>query len=422
VDLILARNFAIALFIGALVGIEREKSKASTDPFATGGIRTFILFAEAGAVAAWLSVQLATTWIFVASVLAIAGLVVAGYIAHARARPDDMGITTEAAAIAVCLLGGATLFGYPEVAVGLAIVTSSVLAFKQPIHGLVDKIGTDDLYAGLKLLIATFIALPLLPNRALDPWDALNPYRLWLLVILISGLSLTGYIAVRWLGQGRGTAVTAVAGGLVSSTAVTLSFSRRSEEGGRGASAELLAGGILLAWVVMFARVVIEVAVVNPRLLPPLVAPLAAMGVAAVVSAGWLLRRSAKPARSEETAVPLKNPFSLRSAIQFALFFAAVLLVVALVQTYLPGRGLYAVAALAGLTDVDAIALSMASCTSQGTCTTETGVASIVIATISNTLTKCGMVVALAAASMRGPILASTGAIVAAGLAALLLS
>jgi len=422
VDLTLARNFAIALFIGALVGIEREKRKTSDDPIAIGGIRTFIVFAEAGAVAAWLSVQLSSVWIFVAGVVAIAGVVMAGYLAHARVHPDSLGLTTEAAAIAVYLLGGATLFGYPEVAVGLAIATSSVLAFKQPIHGLVEKIGTDDLYAGLKLLIATFIALPLLPDRPLDPWGALNPYRLWLLVILISSLSLAGYIAVRWLGHGRGTAVTAVAGGLVSSTAVTLSFARRSRDEARGLGGALLAGGILLAWVVMFGRVVVEVAIVNRGLLPALLVPIASMGAVAALGAGWLLRRGAGTTRPAGAEVPLQNPFSLRSAIRFALVFAAVLLVVALMQTYLPGRGLYAVAALAGLSDVDAITLSMASCVGEGACTTQVGVTSIVIASLANTLVKSGMVVALGAPALRGPILGVTAAIVASGVAALWLA
>ncbi len=418
-DLSVARNFAIALFIGALVGIEREKRKASADPIGIGGIRTFILFAETGAVSAWLSVQLGSPWIFVAGVGAIAGVVVAGYLAHARVVPDSLGITTEAAAIAVCLLGGATMFGYPEVAVGLAIATSSVLAFKQPIHGVVEKIGTDDLYAGLKLLIATFIALPLLPDRPLDPWGALNPHRLWLLVILISSLSLVGYIAVRWLGQGRGTALTAVAGGLVSSTAVTLSFARQSAEGSRAPGGALLVGGILLAWVVMFGRVVIEVAVVNRALLPPLLIPITSMGVAAAIGAVWLLRRGGSAKQPAGGDVPLRNPFSLTAAIRFALLFAAVLLVVALVQHYLPGRGLYAVAALAGLSDVDAITLSRASCAGDGTCTPQVAVASIVIAALTNTLVKAGMVVALGAAAMRAPILAASAAIVASGLAAL---
>jgi uncharacterized membrane protein (DUF4010 family) len=422
VDLLVARNFAIALFIGALVGIDREKRKATDDHVAIGGIRTFILFAEAGAVSAWLAVQTGSLWIFAVGVLAITAVVIAGYLAHARVHPDSLGLTTEAAAIAVCLLGGAVMFGYPEVAVALAIATSSVLAFKQPIHGLVEKIGTDDLYAGLKLLLATFIALPLLPNRTIDPWDALNPYTLWLLVILISSLSLAGYIAVRWLGQGRGTAVTAVAGGLVSSTAVTLSFARRSREGVRGAGAALLAGGVLLAWVVMFVRVLVEVAVVNRALLPALLVPFASMGVVAALAAGWLLQSGAGAARPAGEEVPLQNPFSLKSAMRFALVFAAVLLVVALVQTYLPGRGLYAVAALAGLSDVDAITLSMAGCALEGACTTQVSVTAIVIAALSNTLVKAGMVIALGAAALRGPILAATAAISVAGLAALWLT
>jgi uncharacterized membrane protein (DUF4010 family) len=420
VDFTIARNFAIALFIGALVGIDREKRKTGEDPVSIGGIRTFILLAEAGAVSAWLSAQLSNPWIFGVGFVAVASLVLAGYLAGTRHNPGALGITTEAAAIAVFLLGGAALFGYPEGAVALAIVTSSVLAFKQPIHGLVDKIGTDDLYAGLKLLIATFIALPLLPNQPVDPWGALNPYKLWLLVILISSLSLVGYIAVRWFGQGRGTAITAVAGGLVSSTAVTLSFAKESGEKARAAAGPLLVGGILLAWMVMFARVVVEVAVVNRALLPTLLIPILSMGVAAAIGAGWLMLRSGgQGQKAGGSEVPLKNPFSLTAAIRFALLFAVVLLLVALVQHYLPGRGLYAVAALAGLTDVDAITLSMASCAGDGTCTPDTAVGSIVIAALTNTLVKASMVFSLGAASMRAPILAASAAIVAAGLLAL---
>ena len=312
-DLTLARDFAIALFIGTLVGIEREKRKTSADPsVAIGGIRTFMIIAEAGAISAWLSTQVGSAWIFVAGLIVIGAIITAGYLASARKNPDSLGLTTETAALAVYLLGGATLFGFPELAVGLAIATSALLAFKQPIHGLVEKIGSEDIYAGLKLLIATFIALPLLPDRPLDPWGALNPYQLWLLVVLISSLSLAGYVAVRWLGHGRGTAVTAVAGGLVSSTAVTLSFARRSRErlGARGG--ELLAGGIVLAWVVMFGRVVVEVAIVNLALLPALLLPIASMGVVAGVAALWLLRGVTRAEGSASGEVPLENPLPAR--------------------------------------------------------------------------------------------------------------
>jgi uncharacterized membrane protein (DUF4010 family) len=391
-NLTTARDFAIALFIGALIGIERERRKASSDPVGVGGIRTFILLAQAGAISAWLSSHLETPSIFVATVLGISALVLAGYFAQVRSHPDSVGLTTETAAIGVTLLGGA-----------------------------VRKLGDDDLYAGLKLLIATFIALPLIPNETIDPWNALNPYKLWLLVILISCLSLVGYVAARWLGSERGTAVTAIAGGLVSSTAVTLAFARRSKEAGGAAGATLVAGGILLAWLVMFIRVAVVVAVVNRELLRPLLVPMAAMGIVSGLAALWLLRGGGRKRGAATGGVPLKNPFSLTSAIRFALVFAAVLLLVALVQHYFPGRGVYAIAALAGLTDVDAITLSMTSCVGSGECSPDLGAGAIVLATLSNTLVKLGLAVWLGAAALRIPMLVATAAIVAVGLAAVAL-
>src|SRR5207344_1725859 len=179
--------------------------------------------------------------------------------------------------------------------------------------------------------------------------------KLWLLVILISSLSLVGYVATRWLGAGRGTAVTGITGGLVSSTAVTLSFARRGRE--EPATAAALACGILLAWAIMFARVLVMALLVNPTLLFPLLVPCAAMGLVAVALAWLNYRSNAEPTRrqAEEDAVPLRNPFSLTAAIKFAILFAAVLLLVKVVQLYFPGEGVYLVAALAGLTDVDAI-------------------------------------------------------------------
>jgi uncharacterized membrane protein (DUF4010 family) len=170
----------------------------------------------------------------------------------------------------------------------------------------------------------------------------------------------------------------------------------------------------------MFVRVLVVSVLVCRPLLLPLATPMLAMGAACALAALFLLRRGGAPPAKTSDEVPLQNPFSLRSAIRFALLFAAVLLVVALVKTYLPGRGLYAVAALAGLTDVDAITLSMASCVSEGECTTQTGVIAIVIAALSNTFVKAGIVASLGAASMRVPILGATAAIALLGLGALL--
>jgi uncharacterized membrane protein (DUF4010 family) len=416
-------DFAVALLIGALVGIEREKRKAEEGDVGTGGLRTFILFALVDAIAGWLSRTLAMPWILVGGLAAVALAVVAGYAVETRMRPGSLGLTTELAAIAVYLLGAMTTLGYRELAVGLAIVTAAVLAYKQPLHGLVSKIGWSDVFAGLRLMIATFIVLPLLPDRAVDPWGALNPYTLWLLVLLISGLSLVGYVATRLLGAHKGTALTGLTGGLVSSTAVTLSFSRQSRDGASVVTAAALAGGILLAWCVMFGRVIVEVLVVNRQLVAPLLAPMLAMGVVAAGLGGWYLRRglaaAARHAAPSAEEVPLNNPFSLTAAAKVAVFFAAVLLVVKIVETEFPGGGVYVVAALAGLTDVDAITLSMAEYAKGGEATI--AVNAIVIAVLTNTLVKCGLVLALAGPSLRRPVALATVAILAAGLGALAL-
>jgi uncharacterized membrane protein (DUF4010 family) len=420
VDTTVVRDFSIALLIGALVGVERESRKVRESPVAFGGLRTFILMAEAGAVSAWLSLKLGTPWIFAVSLAAVAAAVLTGQVLESRMKPDQPGMTTEVAALVVVLLGGMVMYGYVEIAVALAIVTSSVLAFKQPLHALVAKLGTDDIHAGLKLLIASFIVLPLLPRRPIDPWQALNPYKLWLLVVLISSLSLVGYVAVRWLGTARGAVVTGATGGLVSSTAVSLSFARESRLATNATAGHALAAGILLSWVVMFVRVVIEVGVVNPGLVARVLIPFSMMAVVAGLFAAVLFRRGVVTGvkEPERAAVPLKNPFSLMEAVKFGLVFAAVMLVVKLTQQYLPGGGLYVVAGLAGLTDVDAITLSMADFARQGG-DAATAVGAIAVASVSNTLVKCGLVATLGSRALRMRLVPAGLAILAAGLGSL---
>ena len=258
-------SLVAAVLIGALVGIEREKSKAQAGNVGIGGVRTFVLFALTGALASWLAQSLGSAFVLVATVLAVAALVIAGYVMQARSKPDAIGLTTETAALAVCLLGAVCTAGHPELALAGGIAVSAFLAYKQSLHGLVAKLGADDISAGVKLLAATFIVLPLLPTRAIDPWGALVPRSLWLLVILIAGLSLVGYVATRALGAERGTAITGLTGGLVSSTAVTLTFAKRSREE-KGATDDALAAGTFLAWGVSFARVLVLSALIHPPL------------------------------------------------------------------------------------------------------------------------------------------------------------
>jgi uncharacterized membrane protein (DUF4010 family) len=420
-DLTTVRDFGTALLIGALVGIEREKRKAAEAELGIGGLRTFILLALLGAIAGWFAEALHMPALFVAVVLVVSAAVLAGYVLAARADPDALGLTTESAAITVCLLGAMTTLGYRELAVALGIVTAAVLAYKQPLHGLVEKINWDDIFAGLRLLIATFIVLPLLPNRTVDPWGALNPYSLWLLVLLISSLSLIGYAGSRWLGADRGIVLTGLTGGLVSSTAVTLSFARQSREDDRTATNYTLACGLLLAWCVMFGRVIVEVVVVNRALVGHMLVPFVMMGAAAAIAAWVLFRRrgAEDDGGTSKAEVPLRNPFSLMEASKFGAFFAVVLLVVKVVQTHFPGEGLYMVAVLAGLTDVDAITLSMAEYARSGD--THVAVNSIVLATLANTTVKCGIVAGLGGAVLRRPVMIATGAILAAGIATIVL-
>jgi uncharacterized membrane protein (DUF4010 family) len=333
-------------------------------------------------------------------------------------------LTTEIAALITCLLGGMTMMGYQSLAIGLGVVTAAVLAYKDPLHGLVSTLGWDDVFAGLRLLIATFVVLPLLPNRAVDPWGALNPHALWLLVLLISGLSLVGYVATRWLGTDRGAAVTGLTGGLASSTAVTLAFARRSRAEQGPAVAAALTCGILLSWCVMCVRVVIEVAVVNRALAAKVAVPFAVMGVTAGILSWVFYRRSKTGLASSESEltqrVTLTNPFSLTEAAKFAAFFALVMLVVELVRDRFSGQGMYALAALAGSTEVDAITMSMAKFGKTG----DPGIAvtAIVVGALANTLVKCGISVFLGGPGLKRPMLVATAVFVAAGVAAVLLT
>ncbi len=388
------RGFVVAIFIGALLGIEREKRIAEKG-YGIGGIRTFVLVAESGAVAMCLAQTTGWSWLFAAGLLAVAVLVGGAMTAQARAHPDHAGLTTSAALISAFLLGGLAMQEPPLLAVALAILNSAVMAYRTPLHEMVGRLDRSDLYAGLKLLIATFVVLPLLPNRTVDPWQVLNPYRAWWLVVLISALSMVGYIATRWLGPARGVLTTGVFGGLVSSTAVTMSLARQSRAGDE-TIASAAAAGIAWAWAVMFGRIGAILLITAPPLFAALWPGLGlSLGVCALagVFAG---RRAVVRAAGE---VPLKNPFSLGAAMKFAAMFVGIAALVRLVRGALPGVGLLAAAALAGVTDVDAITLSLAESARRAA---DPWLAPAVLtAAAANTVVKYGMVAAGGARCVR---------------------
>jgi len=419
-DLATIQNFAIAILIGVLVGIEREKRRDTEST--VGGIRTFVLLALLGAVGGYLAARFDTPWAFLAVVALASITLVAGFLMDADDRKGQIGLVTELAAIVVTLLGGLATLGEAALAVPLGIVVAALLAFKQPLHGLIDRIGWADIFAGLRLLIASFIVLPLLPDRTVDPWDALNPRSLWLLVVLISALSMVGYVATRWLGQGKGAIITGLTGGMVSSTAATLAFARQSVETTGQSAARALAVGTLVAWTIMFARVLVVAFAMNRALLAPLSLTLVTMGIVSLACAGvltWLSHRDKAGGKSASAELAVSTPFSLTQAVKFGLLYAVILLVVKIVSGLDFPAGFYVVAAVAGSTDVDAITLSMAEYGRDAT-TLQVAAISITIASISNTIVKGGIAASTGSADFRRPLLISTAAIVAAGGVAIL--
>lgn len=411
-DLEIARHFLAAFLIGALVGTEREKRKHDDPARAFGGIRTHILLALAGGTSAWLARALIAPWIFVATLLAVAAIGVADHVRRGRDAVDlAPGIVSEVAALSVVLLGAMVVVGDSTLAVALAVVVSAVLAFRQPLHGLVERIGVDDILAGIKLLIASFIILPLVPDAPIDPWGVVNPYQLWLMVVAISALSLVGYVAIRWLGKARGIAITGIAGGLTSSTATTLNIARASRAGSSALSADAASAGVLLAWLMMFIRVMVIVFATNRGLFTVAWPPLAAMGVVTALFAG---RHYLKGVGDSVVIndLPVKNPFSLTSAMRFGALFAVLLVAVRVAGQTLPSTGLYVVSGLAGAMDVDAITLSLTS----GSAKLGQAVVALIVALLANTAFKCATVLVVGGGATRRQVAIASVAIAIAGI------
>ncbi len=350
-----------ALAVGLLIGLEREQAKP-TGGSAIGGIRTYPIFALIGALSTLLAP--ASGWL---PLIALGGVIVFVAISYASdvRTGIDHGLTTEVSVVATYLLGAlATSHGVIDVMTTrlllvamLGVVLTFILTSKEWLHGWVSKVSRDDFFATLKFLIAAVVILPLLPREAMGPLDAINPFTVGLMVVLISGLSFAGYVAMRLLGSGRGLLLSAAVGGLVSSTAVTISFANRTKR--EPAMAPAAAGAIAIASSIMVVRVGVLVAITNPSLFSPLLVPLIGALLGAVAG-GLLVSRKAPERTPDEKAVEVKNPFELGSAVRFGVVFAVILLVTKAAKAYLGNQGLYLAATIAGLTDVDALTLSTA--------------------------------------------------------------
>jgi uncharacterized membrane protein (DUF4010 family) len=406
--LTVALRFAAALGLGVMVGLERERTQPETR-FA--GVRTFGLISLAGALGAYLDVALARPWLGLLLFAAVAALVVVSAVLEGRR--GDVGITTEISALIAFLFGYLCVYGNVTLAASLAVASGGILALKQWLHGLARRIETADVEATLKFAIVTIIILPLVPNQTYGPppLDVINPYQIWWMVVLISGLNFASYILVKVVGAEHGIGVTGLLGGLVSSTAVSLGFAQRSRT--QPEQAPALAVGILLAWTVMFFRVVVLVGVVSTALARYLAIGMGALGALALALVLLLRRRQMEKERASVSAGA--NPFELGQAIRFGLLFGVVTFASKAAEVYLGEGGLYLAGALAGLTDVDAIALSMAQLAAGEPERAEVAARTVVIAVLSNTLVKGGMATVLGAPALRRVMAPVTALLLAAG-------
>jgi len=404
----LALRFAVAIALGMLLGLERERAKGQEGG---AGVRTFALIALAGAVAGYVEESLGLGWLALCTFVAIAALVIGQYLVSALR--GDLGFTTEVSALLAFLLGLLCARGHLQLAAWVAVAMALLLALKEWLHRLARRVDTADVEATLKFAIVTLIILPLVPdqNYGPEPLNVLNPYRVWLMVVLISGLNFASYLLIKFIGNEHGVGIAGLLGGLVSSTAVTLGFSQRSRQDGADASA--LALGILLAWTVMFFRVIIMSWLVNAALGMRLAL---AMGLLCVVSLGacwWLSHRRKTQERGKVEAGA--NPFELDEAIKFGLLFGAVVFIAKAAQIYLGEAGLYLAAAVAGLTDVDAITLAMADLVQSNQENLDAATRAILIAALANTLVKSGMAIGLGSLELRRLVQPIAGALFVAG-------
>jgi uncharacterized membrane protein (DUF4010 family) len=295
----------------------------------------------------------------------------------------------------------------------MAVVVTLLLSLKSPLHSLVAQLEREDIYATLKFAIITILILPLLPDQGYGPYQVLNPREIWLMVIFISGINFTGYVLSKVLEARRGILLTGLVGGLASSTAVTLGFSQRSREEPRLARAFIL--GITAASMLMFGRMWFEALAINAELARALILPLALPLIVGIVWAAYLYFAE-RP--TEKGEVHFNNPFQLKSAIQFGLFFAGVLLLAEWMQNTMGSAGVYLSSVASGLTDVDAITLSMARLSEAGEIATNVAARAVMLAAVSNTVVKGGMVLALGAAAMRRYTLVIFGSLIGAALLA----
>jgi uncharacterized membrane protein (DUF4010 family) len=399
--------FAISLALGLMMGLERERRGGTN-----AGLRTFALVGITGTATAMIGQQAASPWLLPVVAAGLVAMMISAD--HHRGDADETPDTTTTVALLLCFLFGALLWhSHHQLAIALALATTALLYFKAELHGATQRLTRQDIVSLLQFALITFVVLPVLPDQGYGPYGVLNPYTIWLMVVLTSGLSLAGYATLRLAPHAGAVPLLGLLGGMVSSTATTLVFARqaRADPAHAGNAAVI----ITIANLVVLVRITVLTAVVAPAAGLPVLAPVLAAGLvagAALPLRQWLALRG-----SREPAPELDNPVNLRHALMFGAIFAVVLVVSAAFHAQAGEMGVYAVAAISGLADMDAIAISTFKLLTGGQLTPGQAAIAVVIALGANMAFKASMVLVIAGRALAGKVALSFVATLA-GLAA----
>lgn len=382
-------NLLIALLLGAIVGTQRGwVMRNSVEGSRVAGIRTFSLVGLLGGLVGILA-NIYTPLLIGFAFIALVILTCIAFVIQQK-KSGDVSITGVVSIMVVFVLGNLAVSGEAVLAAAAAVITAVVLDNKRELHQALQKLQEYELDAALRLLLISIVMLPLLPNQSYGPWNALNPYEIWWMVVLIASISFVGYFAIKIGGAKRGILFTSVFAGLSSSTALTLQFSHLSRE--QASISPLLASGILLSCGTMFPRLLIVLSVINPQLVKLLWPIVMAMMVALYIPAWWIWRRS--EVEQIEQSNKQTNPLALQSALFFGLVLAVIMLLAHALSDWFGNAGVLILSALSGITDVDAISLTLGRQSTQ-TLSVTTAALGILIAASVNTIVKMGMVIAI---------------------------
>ncbi len=435
VNLYLLQPFIIALFLGALLGFERSFASRldhEVEDF-LGGIRTYSLVSLFGALATFLADRYFPEML----ILSFAGIIAMTAVSYFVGfyKHNEGGITTEVSLLICFLIGVIVQKQHVVLALFITLGTAALLHMKDYIHHMTEKLDTKDIRATLKFAIITFIILIFDPdytfylkdigplanglfNRfpGLADVKVVNPYNVWLMVVLISAIGFAGYISIKILGSRKGTGLTGLLGGLVSSTATTVTFSKRSKEGGIRDLSYALA--VLLACSTMFPRILVEAMVINARLLPRLIVSMGLMAAAGFTVCLVLWKKSGKE-KSDE--VPHHNPFNILPAVKFGIVFAVIVFIARITEVIAGDSGVYIISVLTGLSDVDPITLTMSQISRDDPSKLNQASVAITLAAFSNTIMKAGMALLLGSKRFARIVLIGFGITLVAGAFGLLL-